>query len=146
MKVLIDGDGCPVIDIVISVAKKLKVEVVILCDTSHLIYRENVETIIISKGENSVDFALINKMNKKDVVVTQDYGLATMVLAKGGYCINQNGLIYDDSNINELLYSRHISQKLRKSGGKVKGPKKRTDEDNLKFEKSLRKLFNNINQ
>ncbi len=141
MKILIDGDGCPVIDIAISVAKKFNIEVVIMCDTSHIFNKEGAMTMVFSKGADSVDFALINYLEKEDVVITQDYGLAAMAMNKASYVINQNGMIYNDENIDRLLYSRHISKKIRKSGGKTKGPKKRTKEDDINFEKTLNEIL-----
>lgn len=141
MKILIDGDGCPVIDIAISVAKKFNIEVVIMCDTSHIFNKEGAKTMVFSKGADSVDFALINYLEKEDVVITQDYGLAAMAMNKASYVINQNGMIYNDENIDRLLYSRHISKKIRKSGGKTKGPKKRTKEDDINFEKTLNEIL-----
>ena len=141
MKILIDGDGCPVIDIAISVAKKFNIEVVIMCDTSHIFNKEGAKTMVFSKGADSVDFALINYLEKEDVVITQDYGLAAMAMNKASYVINQNGMIYNDENIDRLLYSRHISKKIRNSGGKTKGPKKRTKEDDINFEKTLNEIL-----
>ena len=141
MKILIDGDGCPVIDIAISVAKKFNIEVVIMCDTSHIFNKEGAKTMVFSKGADSVDFALINYLEKEDVVITQDYGLAAMAMNKASYVINQNGMIYNDENIDRLLYSRHISKKIRKSGGKTKGPKKRPKEDDINFEKTLNEIL-----
>ena len=141
MKILIDGDGCPVIDIAISVAKKFNIEVVIMCDTSHIFNKEGAKTMVFSKGADSVDFALINYLEKEDVVITQDYGLAAMAMNKASYVINQNGMIYNDENIDRLLYSRHISKKIRKSGGKTKGHKKRTKEDDINFEKTLNEIL-----
>ena len=141
MKILIDGDGCPVIDIAISVAKKFNIEVVIMCDTSHIFNKEGAKTMVFSKGADSVDFALINYLEKEDIVITQDYGLAAMAMNKASYVINQIGMIYNDENIDRLLYSRHISKKIRKSGGKTKGPKKRTKEDDINFEKTLNEIL-----
>lgn len=137
MKILIDGDGCPVIDLTIKVAKKFNIDVIIMCDTSHVFNKEGAKTMVFSKGADSVDFALINTVQKEDIVITQDYGLAAMAINKASYVINQNGLIYTDDNIDTLLYNRHISKKIRKSGGRVKGPKKRSNEDNINFEKTL---------
>lgn len=141
MKILIDADGCPVVDLCIKIAKEHNVEVLILCDTSHIFEKENVETIIISKGNDSVDFALVNRVQKGDIVITQDYGLAAMVLSKEGYPISQNGLVYSNKNIEELLYTRYMSKKIRASGGKIKGPRKRSEKDNRKFERNLNKLL-----
>ncbi|MGL5312707.1 MAG: YaiI/YqxD family protein [Peptostreptococcaceae bacterium] len=137
MKILIDADGCPVVDLAIKIAKNYNIEIIIMCDTSHMFNKPGVETIVISKGIDSVDFALVNRVNKDDIVITQDYGLAAMVLSKNGYAINQNGLIYNDENIERLLFTRHLSKKVRNSGGKLKGPKKRQKEDDIKFEQSL---------
>lgn len=137
MKILIDADGCPVVDITIKIAKDYNIPITIMCDTSHIINKTGVETIVLSKGSDSVDFALVNKVNKGDIIVTQDYGLAAMVLSKGGYPINQNGMIYTDENIDQLLFTRHISKKIRNSGQRTKGPRKRTKEDDIKFKNSL---------
>lgn len=140
MKILIDGDGCPVIDLTIKIAKEFNIEVIIMCDTSHVFNKEGAKTMVFSKGADSVDFAIINLVKKDDIVITQDYGLAAMAINKASYVINQNGLIYTNDNIDRLLYNRHISKKIRNSGGRVKGPKKRSNEDNIKFEKTLTQI------
>jgi len=143
-KVLIDADGCPVVDLTISTAKQFGLPILLLCDTTHNMQRPGAETIIVSKGADAVDFVLVNRVDKGDVVVTQDYGLAAMVLAKRGYPIDQNGRVYSEENIDQLLYSRHIAKKVRQGGGRTKGPKKRRQEDNEKFEENLRQLLNKI--
>ena len=145
MKIFIDADGCPVVDLTISIAKKFDIPVTIICDTSHIFSRDNAETITVDKGADSADFRLVNLLSKGDIAVTQDYGLAAMCLAKKAYVINQNGMIYDNDNIDGLLLARHTAKKIRNAGGRLKGPKKRTDEQNSEFEKSLLKLINNIN-
>ena len=143
MKILIDADGCPVVDIIVNLGRKYNVKTIIMCDTSHIINKLGVETIVVSKGYDSVDFALVNKVSKGDIIVTQDYGLAAMVLSKGGYPINQNGMIYSNKNIDQLLFTRHLSKKIRSSGQRTKGPKKRTKEDDIKFKDSLIYLIEN---
>lgn len=146
MKILIDADGCPVIDITIKVAKLFNVDVIIICDTSHNFNKKGIETIVISKGNDSVDFALVNKVKYGDIVVTQDYGLAAMVLSKGAHPINQNGMIYNNENIDQLLFTRHLSKKVRSAGGRVKGPRKRQKEDDIRYEDSLINLCRKINR
>ncbi|MGL5695018.1 MAG: YaiI/YqxD family protein [Peptostreptococcaceae bacterium] len=141
MKILIDGDGCPVIKLSINLAKEFNKEALIICDTAHDFSKYNVETITVSKGNDSADFFIVNKVNKGDIVVTQDYGLAAMVLSKGGYVINQNGLVYNNENIDQLLFMRHVSKKVRQGGGRTKGPKKRTKDDDIKFKEGLIKLL-----
>ena len=77
-------------------------------------------------------------------MITQDYGLAAMVLARKAHAINQNGLIFTDENIGSLLASRHISQKIRRGGGRTKGPKKRTKEQVKRFIVNFEKLIQHV--
>ena len=144
MKILIDGDGCPVIDLTINIAKKFDIDVIIMCDTSHIFNKEGAKTMVFSKGADSVDFALINLVKKDDIVITQDYGLAAMTINKAYYVINQNGLIYTNDNIDRLLYNRHISKKIRNSGGKVKGQAKRNKDNDIKFKENLITLIESL--
>ncbi|WP_111440456.1 YaiI/YqxD family protein [Psychrobacillus insolitus] len=140
VSVLVDADGCPVVDLTITVAKSYNLKVTLLCDTAHYMQRDGADTIMVSQGADAVDFVLVNRVQKGDIVVTQDYGLAAMVLAKRGYAIDQNGRWYTSENIDQLLDSRHMSKKIRQAGGRLKGPKKRQKEDDEKFEKSFNKL------
>ena len=137
MKIYIDGDGCPVVDITIGVAALFKVECVIVCDTSHHFHKEGVRTITVSKGKDSVDFALLNLPNKGDIVITGDYGLAAMCLARGCVAIHQNGLIYTNDNINALLTQRHNNAIIRKGGGRTAKVKKRLPAHDIAFKESL---------
>ncbi|MFZ7132500.1 MAG: YaiI/YqxD family protein [Eubacteriales bacterium] len=141
MKILIDGDGCPVVDNTIRLAKQYNIECFILCDTSHIIEKPGAKTLTFSKGADSVDFALVNLVKKGDVVITQDYGLASMCLAKGSYVINQNGMEYTANNIDSLLYARHAAKKMRLSGKHLKGPKKRKEDQDTAFEINLTRLI-----
>ncbi len=141
MRVLIDADGCPVVDITLQVCAAAGVECIILCDTSHELVREGARTITVSKGADSVDFALVNLLQRGDVAVTQDYGLAAMCLAKGARALNQNGREYDDQNISALLEVRHISKKIRRAGGRLKGPAKRTPAQDAAFRAALQRVL-----
>ncbi len=139
--ILVDADACPVIDITIKVAKQFGLPVILICDTSHYMERDGAETITVSKGSDAVDFVLVNRVQQGDIVVTQDYGLAAMVLAKKGFPIDQNGRIYSSENIDQLLFSRHLAKKIRQAGGRTKGPKKRQKEADVNFKESLKKLI-----
>ena len=103
MKILIDADGCPVVKQTIETAKENKIEVIVFCDTSHIISSDYAKTVTVSKGADSVDFALVNQVSRGDIVVTQDYGLSAMVISKGGKPITQNGLVINDGNLTMLL-------------------------------------------
>jgi len=114
-----------------------------LIDTSHQINDGYSTVITVDKAADSVDYALMGLLAREDIVVTQDFGLATMVLGKGAKAINQNGMIYTNDNIDRLLMERHIGAKVRRSGGKTKRPAKRTKEDNEQFEATFINIIEN---
>ena len=143
MKILVDADACPVVSIVERIAKEQNIEVILLCDTNHILQSDYSEVKIIGAGADAVDFALVNLCNKGDIVVTQDYGVAAMILGKGAVGIHQSGRWYTNDNINQMLMERHINKKARRGKGKhhLKGPAKRTEEDDKRFEESFIRLI-----
>ncbi|NFG62375.1 YaiI/YqxD family protein [Clostridium sp. CMCC3677] len=146
MKVIIDGDACPGISIIEKVAKDRDIPVIIYCDINHCIQSNYSEVKIVDSGFQSVDMFVINETKANDIVVSQDYGVAAICLPKKARVINPKGFIYDESNIDRLLEERHLSQKIRRGGGKTSNPKKRTNEDNLRLEKNLIKLIELVNK
>ena len=144
MQLWIDADACPVVDIAIRVAQRHRVDVTLVCDDAHHMQREGAKTITVSRGADSADLMLVNLVHKGDAVVTQDYGLAALCLARGAKPMDQNGRIYDENNIDSLLGMRHISKKVRRAGGRLKGPPKRTKEQDEWFEKSLERLLQGL--
>jgi len=134
MQILVDADACPVKQIIVRLAKQRGIPVTMLIDTAHELNDGYSTIITVDKQADSVDYALMGMLARDDIVVTQDYGLAAMVLGKGARAINQNGLTFTDENIDKLLLERHIGQKVRRSGGRTKGPSKRTKEDDDRFE------------
>lgn len=142
MKIYIDADGCPVVKNTLKIAEKFHIPCVIICDTAHRIEYENVETIVVEKGADSVDFRLVNLIQKGDIAVTQDYGLAAMCLSKQATVLNQDGREYTNENISGLLEFRAVSKKICQSGGRLKGMPKRTWEQDRKFEETLENMLN----
>ena len=141
MQILIDADGCPVVDVTVKLATENRISCIILCDASHIFYRDGARTITVSKGADSVDFVLINMVQSGDIVVTQDYGLAAMCLARRAIPISQNGMIYNDDNIDMLLLKRYTAKKIRMQGGKLRAIPKRTKEQDKKFEHTLKMII-----
>ena len=141
MRILVDADGCPVVDVTIALAKKHKIECLLLCDTSHVFEKEGATTLTFSKGADSVDFALVNMVKSGDIVVTQDYGLAAMCLARSAVVLSQNGMEYSADNIDALLLERHTAKKIRNAGGRLKGAPKRTAAQDDAFREKLASLI-----
>ena len=142
MQILVDADACPVTKIVEQIARERGIPCSLLCDTNHVLSSDYSEIKIIGAGADAVDFALINLCHKGDIVVTQDYGVAAMALGKGAYAIHQSGRWYTNENIDRLLMERHMAKKVRMGKGKhhLKGPAKRTQEDDDRFREAFEKL------
>lgn len=141
MRILIDADACPVIFETLLVTKKYGASCIAFCDASHLIQKENLETRIVAKGADSADFALVNAVEKGDVVVTQDYGLAAMCLSRNAYPIRQDGFIYTHDNIEGLLQIRYTEGKIRRSGGRTKRHPKRSKLEDKRYTEQLEELL-----
>ena len=112
-----------------------------MCDTAHEFVKPGARTITVSKGNDNVDFALVNMVKEGDIVITQDYGLAAMCIARGAVPVHQDGMLYTDGNIDALLLQRHTAKKVRTSGDRLKGPPKRVPEQDAAFEKTLNELI-----
>jgi uncharacterized protein YaiI (UPF0178 family) len=149
LRILVDADACPVKDIIIKIAGEKGIPVIMVMDTSHPWQYGDVTVITVDKERDSADIAMINLAQKNDVVVTQDYGVAALALGKGLRALNQNGLVFDSSNMDKLLFERHLAQKVRRGGGRTKNQKKRSREDDERFERNFRHVldesFNNEN-
>ena len=146
MRILVDADACPVIKLTERTAKKYGVAVVLFCDTNHVLQSDYSEVRTIGAGADAVDFALTAECRRGDIVITQDYGVAAMVLTKGAYGLHQSGMRYTNENIDRLLMERHLAKKARMSKAKhhMKGPKKRTEEDDARFLQALESLLAEI--
>jgi len=133
MKIIVDGDACPAKEIIKTLAKKYNVQVHIFVDSSHYFQDDFFIIHVVSKGKDAVDIALVNFMGQNDLVITQDYGLASMVLTKTEYVVNPLGFRYTAKNIDELLFKRHLSQKARRAGKGTSKNKKRSVENDEQF-------------
>ena len=142
MQIFVDADACPVVRIVEEIAEKYHIRTTLLCDTNHVLNSDYSEVIVVGAGADAVDYKLISLCHKGDIVVSQDYGVAAMALGKGVYAIHQSGTWYTDENIDQMLMERHINKKARRSSSKnhIKGPKKRTGEDDEHFAQAFEKM------
>ncbi len=113
----------------------------LFCDTSHVLQHGDARTVTVEKGADAADFKLLSELVKGDAVVTQDYGLAAMALAKSACAISPSGMRYTGDNIDALLESRHMVKKLVRAGKRVKGPPKRTAEQDEAFRQAFERLL-----
>ncbi len=141
MTILIDADGCPVVDITLETARRYAVPVILLCDSAHVFAREGAQTVTVSTGADSVDFALVNRVQPGDIVVTQDYGLAAMCLAKQAVPLHQDGFVYHEGNMDALLAARHLAKTIRRRGGRLHGSSKRRPEQDEAYRRLLEEIL-----
>lgn len=146
MKIIVDADACPVIQIVEDIAKEKEIPVTLVCDTAHFFQAGYSKVVTVDKGADSADFKIVVLAQKGDIVVTQDYGVASMCLGKGVFPIHQSGKWYTVENIDQMMFERHIAGVVRRKSKKnhLKGPKKRNAEDDKCFAKSLQKLVEKL--
>lgn len=140
--IIVDGDACPVKSEIEEAGKQFDVQVVLVASFDHRMpERPGVKVVQVDRSDQSVDLYIANQIQAGDILVTQDFGLAALGLAKGSYCLTNRGQEYTDSSIDFLLDRRHTSAKMRRSGKHSKGPKPFTDEDRKKFLHGLTKLL-----
>lgn len=142
MRIIIDGDACPqrVKEICEQAAKEYRIELIIVVDIDHYIISD-FEVMVVEQGRDSVDYKIVQIFKEGDILITQDYGLASLVLSKATAIIHTAGFFINNNNIDNLLQSRYISAKIRQQGGKTKGPSKRTREQDENFKKCLYKVL-----
>lgn len=145
MKIVIDADGSPVVRESIEIAKEYKLEALVVKNYAHIIEDDYATVVTVDISSDSADYYIVNNVSSRDIVVTQDYGLSAMALSRGAICINQNGLVISDKNIDDLLNRRHINREARRKDGKYTKFKKRKTEDNEVFVRNLRQLIEELN-
>lgn len=144
MKILIDADASPVKDVVIEEVQGKELSVVLVSSIAHFSLQEHpeyVETVYVEQGADSADFKIVQLAKHGDVIITQDYGLASLLLPKGCIVLHHKGFQYSTENIDQLLQTRHLSAMARKSGQRTKGPKAFTQEDREKFRTLFREVL-----
>ena len=146
LHILVDADACPVVRQVESIAQRYSLPVTLLCDEHHILNSDYSQVKYVSSGADAVDIALMNLCHRGDIVVTQDYGVAAMVLGKGAYVMHHSGKRYTDDNIDLMLMERHLAKKARRTSGKhhLRGPAKFTEDDRQRFAIAFEALITEV--
>lgn len=147
MKILIDADASPVKNEIIQLADQFHLDVVMISSIAHYsleVYPDFVENIYVEKGADRADFKIVQLAREGDIIVTQDYGLASLLLPKGCFVFHHKGYEYTKENIEPLLQNRHLSAMQRKSGQPTKGPRPFTAKDREKFKERFEEFLTKI--
>jgi len=141
LKIIVDADACPVKDIIEHIAREYQIETILVANFNHIITSDYARIIRVDRAAQSADIAIINLASKGDLLVTQDYGLAAIMLAKGCCVLDHMGKEYNQENIDFLLMRRYLNQKARQARQRISGPAKRQRTDNQSFDENFRKLI-----
>lgn len=142
--IIIDGDACPVVNSVIELTQETGIFVTIIRSFSHFstqIDPEHVRTVYVDDEPESVDYKIVQLASSEDIVITQDYGLASLLLNKVKFVMHHKGFLFNDDNIQQLLDQRYINAQIRKQGGRHKGPPPFTKQDRQHFEHQFKLLI-----
>src|SRR5699024_3302127 len=146
-QVIIDGDACPVTNSVIELTKGTSIFVTVVRSFSHFsskVQPDHVDIIYVDDGPDAVDYKIVKITQSEDIVITQDYGLASLLLNKDKFVIHNKRFVFNQNNINTLLEQRHASAQFRKSGGRTKGPSAFTADDIAIFEENFLSIINDL--
>lgn len=146
MKIIVDADACPVKKEIIEVAADFDLSVLLVMSIAHYSFDtlpEHVETIYVEKGADRADFKIVQLAKKEDIIITQDYGLASLLLPKRCRVVHHKGYEYTDENIDRMLETRHFSAMQREAGQRTKGPSAFTEEDRKSFKLYFKELIKN---
>jgi len=142
MKIVVDADACPVKDVIVDISAELGLPLLMVASLSHTIdVPEGVGVVTVDSSYQATDMAIINRAQAGDVVVTDDYGLASLSLGKGAHPISYRGRLFTHENIGPLLEARHLKSKERRAGLKSRGPRRFSPEDKRAFSSNLRALL-----
>lgn len=144
MKIIIDADACPksVLGICSSLGKRYRIPLWTVASFEHNI--ESEYHVVVGNSPQEADIKLVNLSQPGDIAVTQDWGLAAMLLGKGARCVSPSGVLYDEKRIGFLLEERNLKLRYRRGGGRTRGPGKRTAREDSNFERALEKLLQNV--
>ena len=143
--IYVDADACPVTRDAVSIARSHRVPVVLVGNESQNLARHaersGVETLQVGSGPDAADFAIVGRLTADDIVVTGDTGLAAMVIGRGARAIGFRGRVFLSATIDAEMEVRYAEQRLRRAGGRTRGPAPFTDEDRARFRESLARLL-----
>jgi len=145
VRIVVDADACPVKREIADTARQFGVPVMLVASYDHALVPEpGVEVRHVERGRDAVDLYISNLIRPGDIVVTQDFGLAAMALAKRATVLSNRGQRYRNETIDFLMESRHDQAKARRAGGRTKGPRAMTREDRIRFQQMLTKVLRDM--
>jgi hypothetical protein len=147
IRVVVDSDACPVKPEIARTVRECGASAVLVSSHNHELSPEvGVQVVTVDAGRESADLYIANVLTPRDILVTGDYGLAALGLARGAAVLTYRGREIRDSDIGGLLEQRHLSARARRGGGRTKGPPSFTDEDRRRFQQKLTTILRGMQE
>lgn len=137
MIIYVDGDSCPVIPIIKDICNSRDLKYMVISDYNHDLKVPDENRFIVDCEQDEADLYIANRIESGDFLITNDMGLASMVLGKKVTVLNFNGDSINLNNIDVLLFQRHVASRERKNNIYKSKFKKRKKEDDENFRVSL---------
>lgn len=141
VKLIIDADACPrgALEICRRLGRTFDVPVWTVASFNHRIASDR--HIVVGNAPEETDIAIANATQEGDVVVTQDWGLAALVLGRKARALSPDGRVYRPETMSFLLEERALKSRIRRGGGRTKGPRRRTEADDRRLETILTRIL-----
>ncbi|MCZ0755571.1 YaiI/YqxD family protein [Anoxybacillus sp. J5B_2022] len=144
MTIFVDADACPVKHEIFSLARQYNVESVFVSSYNHFSHDQTMKWVYVDTEKEAVDLYIVNHAHRGDVVVTQDIGLASMLVNRQIYVVSPRGSVYREEEMGQRLYARYLQAKQRRQGIYGKGMKRFSAEERQAFRKSFEKILSKL--
>lgn len=121
LRILVDGDACPVKDEVYKVAYRVKVPVSIVANSYFRIPDHPlIDRVVVNADMDAADDYIAEQAGAQTVVVTADILLADRCIKAGATVLSPTGKPFTDNSIGTAVATRAIMAELR-AGGDIVG-------------------------
>ncbi|MBA2873515.1 YaiI/YqxD family protein [Thermaerobacillus caldiproteolyticus] len=142
--IFVDADACPVKSEIFWLARKYNILSVFVSSYNHVSRSEEMKWVYVDTEKEAVDLYILNRAVKGDVVVTQDIGLASMLVNRGIYVISPRGKVYEEREMDNILHLRYLQAKQRRQGIYQKGAKRFSNEERRVFLQGFEKILSKL--
>ena len=147
LRILVDGDACPVKDETYRVAARHSVPVKVVANSwMRTPTGEDVELVLVEKSRvlDVADDWIAERAGPGDIVITADIPLAARCVEAGARVLGHRGRVFTRDSIGDALATRDLMADLREGGEMTGGPPPFSKRDRSKFLQALDQTVNSV--
>lgn len=134
--IFVDADACPVKEEVYKVARRYGCPVRVVANAL-IRTPPDVQMVVVDAGLDRADDWIAERVQPRDIVITNDIPLASRSLKAGGLALSPTGKAFTDDSIGSALAHRDLLEHLRSIGEITGGPKPFLPADRSRFLSAL---------